>query len=503
MNVLDTFFLLFEADASKLNKGLDDADRRAKLTTKEVKALDDAAYKMGERLGDSLKTLGGAVLGLVAVRGLMTSFNSAVMVADKLDEQAKALDINIEELSAYGDAAKEAGGSAEGFRASLQGLNENLVMMATTGKSRAAPFLKELGIDLTDVKNKGKTAFDFLPDIADAFAKLGAQESLAMGKKIGFDIGTIMMLQGGKRELNELIAKHKELGVVTQKQGEIAAKYNDQLDDARHVLRSLWLSMSEVILPVVTKIVGAFETVVQFVRRHSHFIVGLFGAIGVAIGTLVLPMLWQMAVATAIAFAPYLLIGGIVAGIAVAFALLYDDVMSFLEGSDSLIGQLLTKFPMLAQVFYIIGAVAKEIAGVIESAFNLAGGAILVMWDHIAARVMALWGYVKEFAGFVGGIASKLGGALTSHQFGGADIAPGVAAGREALGLASSTPLASQTSNSISNRRGGDRSTSVQVDKIEVQTQATDAAGISKAVGKSMGAQLSQTAANFDDGVAA
>lgn len=505
--ILDAFYLLFEADASKLTKGLDDADKRAKKTTDQVKDLDEAAYKMGERLGSSLRKLGGAVLGLVAARQLMTSFNSAVLQADQLDETSKALDVNIELLSAYSDAVKEAGGTAEGFQGSIRALNQQLAMFATTGKTKAAPFLKELGIDLDAAANKGKTAFDFLPQIADAFEQMGKQESMAMGQKIGFDIGTIMMLQGGRRELDALIKKHKELGVITKKQGEIAAAYNDSLDDFRHTLRTTWLSLGEAVLPVVTRVINALSGLVTWTRENHHFVTGLLLGIAAVIGKAVLPALIRMAVATVIAFAPYFLIGAVIAGVAAAFALLYDDVMNFLEGNDSLIGQLLQKFPMLAQVFAIIGAVATEIAGVIEAAFKLAGGAILVMWDHITERVMALWGYVKQFGGFVAGLAGKIGGALSNHQFAAPDAAPGVAAGVSAgqamLGSAARSPINSQTSNSVTNKTGGSRSTSVDVRKVEVHTQATDGAGIAKSIGGALSSQMSQVATNYDDGVAA
>lgn len=503
MSVLDTFYLLFESDASKLNKGLDESDRRARKTTDEVKKLDEAAYKMGERLGETMRSLGGALVGFLAARSLMASFNTAVVEADALDESAKALGITTEELSAYSDAVKEAGGSSQGFQGSLRALNQALATMETTGKSRAAPFLKQMGIDLDSLSNKGKTAFDFLPQIADAFADMGRQESLAMGQKIGFDIGTIMMLQGGRRELEALIQKHKELGVVTERQGEIAAKYNDSLDDARHALRSMWLGLAETILPVVTRIVEGFTQIVQFVRENHHFVIGLFVALAAVIGKLLLPVIVTTAGAVLALVSPFLGVAAVVGVLAGAFALLYDDVMNFLEGNDSLIGQLLTKFPMLAQVFHIIGAVAREVAGVIEAAFKLAGAGILAMWDHIAARVRALWGYVKSFWDAASSIASKLGGALSNHQFAAPDVAPGVAAGQAMLGLAASTPLNSQTTNSVTTRRGGDRNTSVNVERVEVNTQATDGPGIAKSIGGAIGAQMSQAVASYDDGVAA
>jgi tetrahydromethanopterin S-methyltransferase subunit G len=506
MNLLDSFFILFEADASKLNKGLDESDKRARKTTDEVKKLDDAAYKMGERLGNSIKTLGGALVGFIAARSLMASFNASVMEADKMDESAKALGVATEELSAYSDAVKEAGGTTEGFQGSLRALNQSLAMAATTGKSRATPFLKEMGIDLDNVKNKGKTAFDFLPQIADAFATMGKQESLAMGQKIGFDVGTIMMLQGGKRELEALIQKHKELGSITTKQGEIAAKFNDQLDDARHALRSVWLGIAEAVLPVVTSIVGGFTTVIQFVRRHSDFFIGFFGAIATVITAVLLPSLYRMAAAVVIAFAPFFVVGAVIAGLATLFALLYDDVMAFLAGQDSLLGKMLERWPVLGRIFQGLADIVRAVAAAVLDAFNTMGTGIAAVWGDLTAKVRAFFDFVKAGAALVKGIAGALVGAFTGGGRPGAtspQVMQGVAAGQSALGLAGSSPISSQTSNSISNTRGGNRSTTVQVGKVEVQTQATDAAGISKAIGGTMQTQLSQAVDNFDDGVAA
>jgi len=505
--ILDSFFLLFEADASKLNKGLDESDKRAKQTTQQVKDLDAAAYKMGERLGGAIRTFGGALLGMLAARQLLASFSDAVIQADQLDESAKALGLATEELSAYSDAIKEAGGTQEGFIGSLNTLNTALATMETTGKSKATPFLKEMGINLDSVANKGKTAFDFLPQIADAFATMGRQESIAMGKKIGFDMGTIMMLQGGRRELEALIKKHKELGVVTEKQGEIAAAYRDSLDDFRHSLRSLWLGMAEAVLPIVTRIVGAFTSLVTWVRENHHFVIGVFVALGAVLAKLLLPLIISTVAAVVGLLAPFAGVIAVVGLLATAFALLYDDVMNFLEGNDSLIGQLLKKFPMLAQVFYIVGAVAKEIAGVIASAFELAGQGILALWDHIATRVKALWEYVKTFGSFVSGLAGKAWGAIQSHQFAAPDTAPGVAAGVAAgqalLGAAGASPINAQTSNSVTTKRGGDRTSSVNINKVEVSTQATDGPGIARSIGGALSSQMSQVSANYDDGVAA
>jgi hypothetical protein len=70
--------------------------------------------------------------------------------------------------------------------------------------------------------------------------------------------------------------------------------------------------------------------------------------------------------------------------------------------------------------------------------------------------------------------------------------------------MAGSSPISTQTSNSISNAsRVSTRSTSVSTGPITVNTQATDAEGVAGALGTTLGAQMRQATSTFDDGVEA
>lgn len=85
-----------------------------------------------------------------------------------------------------------------------------------------------------------------------------------------------------------------------------------------------------------------------------------------------------------------------------------------------------------------------------------------------------------------------------------ADTAAAIAKGQADIATASTTPLASQTSNSIANSsRTSNRETNIKVERIEVQTQATDAQGIGRDIGGGMNVQMRQALAGFDDGVVA
>lgn len=65
------------------------------------------------------------------------------------------------------------------------------------------------------------------------------------------------------------------------------------------------------------------------------------------------------------------------------------------------------------------------------------------------------------------------------------------------VGATSATALGAGTA------RGGDKTVNVQVDKVEVATQATDAQGISQDIGRTLGNEMRSAADLFDDGVLA
>src|SRR5690606_39894992 len=103
-------------------------------------------------------------------------------------------------------------------------------------------------------------------------------------------------------------------------------------------------------------------------------------------------------------------------------------------------------------------------------------------------------GVYDKSVGMVSGLADKVGGWF---GFGGGDTGAS-----DALAAASSNPLNSTTSNAISNTSNRSSETTVSVGQVTVQTQATDAAGISKDIGSELGGQLKNLQTESASGVA-
>lgn len=547
-SILETFVILFESNAEDVEKGNDSAKRSADRLQSALANVDDRSKTVGDNFLRMASTLGGAIGSVIALTGVTSAVLAAANNADALGEFSERLELNIEDVNAWGDAVQVNGGTAEGFRASVDNLIDGLVTFATKGTSRVAPFFKELGIQMVDANGKARNVMDILPELADAFEGLSKQESAGLGRKLGLDQGTIMLLQRGRREVDAQIKQQKELGTVTKEAAEIAGKFNDEADNTAKVFRSIFTAVGTTVLPVFTAILTGVGKVGGFLAKHSDFIVGLMIALGAAITIYALPPLITMAVAVVTAFAPFLLMGAIIAGLAVAFALLYDDIMNFIDGNDSLIGQILTEFPIIGQIInglidtvkelwgavswvfesilsilqisvagwgilfdtvrdgvasFIEGSsVMQTILGAISAAFQMAGDVIGAVWDFLGGKAQGFLDLVRIIVNTVKMVAGGFTGALNNVK---ATLGiGGLPEGQAALGVASSSEINTQTSNTIANSaKSSSKTSNVNVGTVTVQTQATDAEGIAGAIGDTMGKQIRQASNDLDDGVRA
>jgi len=530
MAVLDTFFLMFEADASSLNDGVEKAKKNTDQLESKLKLADIAGGKLGQSFTNMLATAGGAMIAIFSVGAMTSGIAGAIDYADALNDLSNGLGIATEDLDSWGKAVKMSGGTAEEFQGTLSTMSADFAMIATKGTSRMLPFWKELGINVKDSTGKMREVLDVLPELADKMAGLSKQESIGMGRKLGLDQGTIMLLQQGRREVEEQIKQQKEMGVVTAEQAKQAGEFNDALDQLSMNFRGMFISVGSSLIPAFRWVVDTLTTVVAFFKKHSDFMTGLFIALGAAIMVFLVPPLLTAAGAALAAFAPFLLMGAIIAGVAVAFALLYDDVMNFRAGNESLIGDLYAKYPFIktlidgiSEAFTNMKEIAVEVWGLLSDLVTLAGVKVKEFWDgmgnginwfketfpmlfSIIEMFSTVFGNVFNaildmFFSLIGTIGDGLKDVLSAV---GIDVSmDGLKNARSQVQAAAGNPLNSTTSNAISNSKSTTQSANVTVGKIEVKTKATDADGIAKAVGGSMQAQLKKATSNYDDGVRA
>lgn len=514
MSILDTFFVVFESDTSKLDKGMDDAKKSSDGLKVSLSETDKAAGDTVESVKNLIGSLGGFIAAGMTLASVVSGIKEAADFSDALGKMSDSLGVNIKDVSAWGEAVSMSGGSAAGFQGTLKSMTNDLQQVALTGQSQMMPFLARLGIGMFDTHGKIKNVTDLLPELASKFEGMSKAQSMTMGKKLGLDEGTIMLLQQGRAEVDKQVASMKALDGVTKENAKVSADFHNSTSKISFAMRGLFLEIGTALLPALTWLNEAFTSIIMFLQNHKDFAIGLFTAIGTAITVFLLPPLISAGIAAAVAMAPFLLIGAIVAGVAAVFALLYDDVMNFIEGNDSLIGQISQKYPIVGEIVHAIVDTIKELWKIstevfggmaeiimhplqalqkIEDAFKSAGNSISQIWGKVIDEIKSSFNFVDAGIDKV-----KNGFSAVKSFFGIGDDTTKNA--KKTIDGANSVPLNNITSSAISNM-AQTKSTNVTVGKVEVHTQATDAEGISKHVGATLQDQIKTAVTNFDDGI--
>lgn len=285
-----------------------------------------------------------------------------------------------------------------------------------------------------------EVALKTLPVLADALSKMNQVQANRYGKSLGLDQSTIYLLQQGRREVEATIKQQQKLGLVTQEDVKLTREFDNALYDAGRAFQTFYRQLAIPALPFLT-------TIVKSLTEHKDFIVGAFIAIGAAGALLAAPFI-------AANSAVILLTAGIVALIGV-FALVFEDIRGFMNGIDSLTGRVLNSLKSM-------------------------GESIKQWGSHLPA-------WVKKLTGFN-------------------SLAPG-GQGQSGGGFGISNPFKGQSFSGFLGKIIGHNAlasnNTVKIDNINVNTQATDADGISKAIGKTLTDHLQQAAGTFDNSVRA
>lgn len=364
-SILETFFILFESNTDQLKKGQGEAKKSSKDLEEQLSSTDRQAKALGESFMDMAKEAAGALAAAFAVEKIYEGVKAQAEYNAQLGLTAERLNVNVEDLDAWGAAAKRSGGSVEGFTASLDFLNKNMAAVEAGGQSRLKPFFEHLKIQTLDAHHKIRPLFDILGDLSDRFSKMGAQEVAGFGEKLGLDQGTVLMLQQGRRGLEDLIAREKELGGTTKEDAEIAHKFAQQTDDMDRQLKKVYTTIGSAILPSLTELLKWFQNAFGYMAEHKTAVEGFFIGVAGVITYIYLPVITEALIETLAFLAPWILIIAAVVAFGVAIGLVADDVANFLAGNESVIGELSKKWPWL-------GELVRDVVNGIVEIFNWA-----------------------------------------------------------------------------------------------------------------------------------
>ena len=328
-NIVDALIVTMGLDNSDYERGMNEVeDRTRQFSERAPRDVERGLSAIEQRFGATFQGIFRTFIApLTAALGTMGIFSQYTQTADRIGKTAARIGASAEDLQAWGEAAKRAGGSVEGFIASFESLNSQIQrMQAMGGKGRLTPFLKQLGISATE-NGKAKDTFQILRDLAAASDRVGKSTFAGTARFFGLDQGTIALLQQGRVAMDELIARQRALGVYTKEDFEITAKFNDAISDLQQSFRAMAAPILQVITPALTTFAGWLTNIVQTFREHQGFIVAGLTVIAATMSGVLL----KAATALGAALMPLL---GPIAAVA-ALGAIFDEIATYAEGGET------------------------------------------------------------------------------------------------------------------------------------------------------------------------
>lgn len=537
MALLDALTYIIDADNSKLNKEIDKSEKKTKDFTEQMRTAEGRAEFMEKKIKGAFTRIGAAILATVAASKALETFNNHVQMVEQIRNTSDALGVAIEDVDAFGKSIERMGGDAQGARDSLTDMAESIGEALQDVDSGRAKTFKALGISLRDVNGEAKDAVQGMVELAGAVEGMGREKAVFRIKELGItDNRTVELLLKGRQEVERMLRVQKEQGVVTKESAERIRVYSESMAKLRQSAGVATSGIVNLILPAVTWFINKLDAVVSWMNRYDTFVKGFFIGLTTILTVMFLPAVISAATAVWALIAPFLAVAAPILAVVTLFALLYDDVMNFLDGNDSLIGQISEKYPLVGQhikamvslasaafnlltgdteaaskAFSIfteyIGTLADKITGGLISAFGAVSSYVGQVWAYISGifdKVASVIQKIGKWLGFGGGddiqvTTSNVNKGINDAE---ARAAENMQAAQTQLNQAAANPVNSVTSNAISNARNTHNEMNVQVGQVTVQTQATDAQGISQSIGGELSDQLKNLQSDSASGVA-
>jgi hypothetical protein len=369
--------------------------------TSALKKVDSSLDKASEKLGG----LAEAFLGGATLEGMRSFISGQIEAADVIDKTSSRLGVSTEELQSFQFAADLAGVGAEEAGRSLGFLNKN-IGEALGGNAESVKTFAALGVAIKDPSGQVRELGDVIPEVADAFAKMGSdQERTAQAMKLFGKSGAalIPLLKGGAAEIEKTRAEFEAFGSGLSKDFvDASVKTKDELTKLKFGVRGFKSAIALEMLPYVMKAVSVGQVWVKRLIKMSRetnlakYAVVLFGAAGVAsavkVATGFAKLFGLFPTGNAGLLKTLASMGGfgLVLGLVLALALVFEDLWTGIQGGDSLIVGLIERFMGVDEA-------TKFVAGLKEA------------WDAVVTAVEPLRPVLAEVAKSLLAIAAKAG----------------------------------------------------------------------------------------------
>lgn len=371
-----------EARRKGIEAGESEADTQKKVQG-ELDKTNGKYRNAGESVAGFAKKALTAVGLFMSASALVGESVARAAEIESLDKFGKKINVAAADVDAFAGSVAELGGTREAAQADMEAMAKSFGFAGNSMEKilRTADKVKGMKFD------KAKATLS------------------ALGVS---DDKTVELMMKGRKELERMMGVQKEYSGINRESIEQSVKFNKSMQSFKQSSGLLKNSFLEMVIPILATGLEWVSKFVGFCKENKTLITGFFIAVGIALATYYVPPMLAAAAATLAATWPIIAIIAVIALLAAAFALVYDDIMNFIDGNDSMIGRILDKYPALKTVilalweafkvlFDFIKAVVKVVADIVVDAYNTMNKALndFIGWLTGSIKGVIAWG--KDF----------------------------------------------------------------------------------------------------------
>lgn len=304
---------------------------------------------------------------------------------DKIGNLAKRIGIDIRALQELGFVAELNGSSIESMNSALENIAIK-ISEAARGVGDGIETFGMLGISVTDAEGRLRSADDVFLNIADSISMLSTQaQRVEFAQRLGISGNLVLAVQQGSEAIREQRREAAALNFTIGVEGAAAAaNFLAGTLKLRRILLGIRNTIATRLMTVIEPMIEAWvkwlktnnQLIKQGINRFIDLTVNALGILRTMLAVTVSLVEhgvnaiggWENAIKGVTAallilnralLKPLLVLGGFV-----LFLLLLQDLKVFAEEGDSVIGELVKKFPILAApINLLISALQKAAEG--------------------------------------------------------------------------------------------------------------------------------------------
>ncbi|MEW5109770.1 hypothetical protein AB1Y45_14400 [Morganella morganii] len=333
------------------------------------------------------------------ITGLISDATARAAEIESIDKLGREINITTQDVDAFSGSVAALGGTRSAAQADLSAMAKAFGFAGDSMEKVLQTADKVQGMSFSEAKK--------------TLGGLGVEDN-----------GTVEMLMKGREELSRMMETQKDYGGITRESIEQSLSFNNAMLSLEQSAGLLKNSLMGMLIPALAQGLDWLEKIVVFAKENKNFVTGFFIAVATVVTGKYVHAMKLAQISTWTAMLPVM---AVVAGIlllAAVFALVYDDIMNFIDGNDSMIGRILDSYPGLKAViltvweafvvlFDFIMSVIGVVADIVVAAYNTMNTALNEFIDWLTASIQGVMAWGAEFEAVFDTVSDAVVGIFT------------------------------------------------------------------------------------------